>query len=192
MQKHRGAPLLKEREQYLEERCRSVGCRQKQYLAEIVLFSVSSLELKDDDASVIPVSTLTAKMAMWSDKVNPFYLCEIVRRLRFIGRWDPLIDSDGLIFNKFCTTSRNRIRYLVAPYYEERSAHLEYCESNGAKLNSLHDVAVYQIQLIDLGVNPTKPHAIKDLRKLVASIESDSRKTICSKQRPPGLSISGI
>ena len=174
---HLDAPLLNERQRYLEERCKSVGLRQKQHLADIILSSISALGLNDNDTSAIPIEELTTKISSWSDKTIHSNLSEIARWLRFIGRLDPIVDSDSLIFNKFCVKVGDRINYITTPYYEERLSHLEFKEKNGAKFSSLRCDAQNQIRLVNLGLDPTKKQTLEDLRGLVASIESEKSKT---------------
>ena len=88
--KHRGVPLLKEREDFLVRK-QSEGCqtRELQILASLLLETVNILSLKDKDKSIITLDEILEKSSLFrNQKQIKFFISTTINWLNEIGRLD--------------------------------------------------------------------------------------------------------
>ena len=103
--KHRGVPLLKEREDFLVRK-QSEGCqtRELQILASLLLETVNILSLKDKDKSIITLDEILEKSSLFrNQKQIKFFISTTINWLNEIGRLDLRYCDHNLLFNHFST-----------------------------------------------------------------------------------------
>ena len=157
--KHRGVPLLKEREDFLVRK-QSEGCqtRELQILASLLLETVNILSLKDKDKSIITLDEILEKSSLFrNQKQIKFFISTTINWLNEIGRLDLRYCDHNLLFNHFSTICHYRIRYITYPMYHERLSYLNYMQSLGMSFNRLREHAEMQLHIIDeLGISEKK------------------------------------
>jgi site-specific recombinase XerD len=165
LRKHLGFPLQKEREAFLVQMEEKGAClRYLQMSSAYLLFAVQALHLKDDNKEVVSFESIQATGHEWkrkklsnSRRINTGesvetktkeFVSTTVKWLSEIGRINPLFMDENLIFNRFNKMSA-RLKYLCAPFFDERRAYLNHLEVNGMKHSTLREYSVYQLHIID-------------------------------------------
>ena len=166
LRKHLEAPLLKEREEFLSHMEEKGLClRYLQITSTYLLFAVQTLHLKDEAKEVVPFESIQAAGQKWErmklsgslrknagesvDTKTKDFVCTTVKWLSGIGRIAPVYLNEGLIFNRLNKEPAFRLKYLCAPYFEERLAYLNHLEDNGMSLCTLREYAEYQLHIIE-------------------------------------------
>jgi len=166
LRKHLEAPLLKEREVFLLRMEEKGFClRYLQMVSEYLLFAVQTLHLKDEEKEVVSFESIQAAGQKWKrmklssprrknsnesvDTKTKDFICTVVKWLSNTGRINPVYLNEKLIFNRLNKEPAFRLKYLCAPWYEERLAYLNHLETNGMSLSTLREYAEYQLHIIE-------------------------------------------
>jgi integrase/recombinase XerD len=177
LRKHLETPLLKEREEFLSHMEEKRLClRYLQITSKYLLFAVHALHLKDEAKEVVAFECIQAAGQKWKsmklsgslrknadkrvDTKTKDFVCTTVKWLSSIGRISPVYLNDKLIFNRFNKEPAFRLKYLCAPYFEERLAYLNHLESNHLSLSTLREYAEYQLHIIEF-LNLTSLHQFR-------------------------------
>ena len=164
LQKHLEAPLLKEREKFLEIMMRrgivhsSLLCQ-----ADYLLVIVKMLSMEDGQQRKISIQEIKDAAEEWSRTIknhpmkrqhSPSSVAKFLdiafRWLTYIGVVDDLYNDNSLILNRLFERKYHKLRYLTYPLLEERAAYLESWEKSGAAVQTLRQMAAYQLHAIDL------------------------------------------
>jgi len=166
LRKHLEAPLQKERIAFLshmEEK--GFGLRYLQITSRYLLFAVQALHLEDEAKEVVTLERIQAAGQAWkrmklsgqlrknsNENINTKtkdFVCTTVKWLSGIGRITPIYLDEKLIFNRFNKEPAFRLKYLCAPFFEERLAYLNHLEANGMSFSTLREYAEYQLHIIE-------------------------------------------
>ena len=162
LQKHLEAPLLKERERYVEH-LHGKGLS-RQYLlsvADYMLRIVELLNLKDKERSLVTLTSIETAANKWATMVinHPMkrksaptskekFVSIAIEWLKYAKRLDPLFEDSDIIFNKIFSRRFAKRKYLLASFLQERLSYLVQWESQGASIALLREIAVYQLHVI--------------------------------------------
>ena len=164
LQKHLDAPLLKERENYLEMMAQKGIVRSSLLsMADYLLLIVNMLPVTDEQPRKITIQEIKVAAELWSDTIknHPMkrqhspssvtkFMTIAFSWLSHIGMLDDLYCDSSLILNRLFERKHHKLRYLTYPLLDERSSHLEKWESMGASVGTLREIAAYQLHAIDL------------------------------------------
>lgn len=164
LQRHLDAPLLHERESYLEELEKRGNNRHPlKGIANYLLVLVTSFKLTDEDKSEVSLEEILQKGEEWSSlitdhpmkrtespSVKSRFFCIALDWLTYIGRIDSRCNPDNNIISRLFTRGFHKVKHLTSPMFPERVAYLEYWESRGATLFTLRKIAQYQLHGIAL------------------------------------------
>ncbi len=146
---HLSAPLLNEREAFLEKKkSEGNGLRSLQMTADQLCFAathLASLERKH----IIPLSEITALRDKWRGPKTNFFVSTVIQWLDDMDVIDPTYDDKTILFNQFCSVCYYRLKYLTYPLFEERLSYLKERQANGMAFSCLHEYAWMQLQVID-------------------------------------------
>ena len=156
--------MLKEREEFLELMMRrgivhsSLLC-----LADYLLVIVKMLSMEDGQQRKVTIPEIRKAAGEWSRTVknhpmkrqhSPSSVAKFMdiafRWLSHIGMLDDLYCDSSLILNRLFERKYHKLRYLTYPLLEERAAHLDSWEKSGAAVQTLRQIAAYQLHAIDL------------------------------------------
>lgn len=164
LQKHLDAPLLKEREDYLEIMAQKGIVRSSLLsMADYLLLIVNMLSMADEQPRKITIQEIKDAAELWSNTIknhpmkrqrSPSSVAKFMNIafswLSHIGMLDDLYCDSSLILNRLFERKHHKLRYLTYPLFDERSSHLEKWESMGASVGTLRQIAVYHLHAIDL------------------------------------------
>lgn len=164
LQKHLEAPLLKEREEFLEIMTRRGMVRSSLLSqADYLLVIVKMLSMEDKQQRKITIQEIKIAAEEWSRTIknhpmkrkhSPSSAAKFMdiafKWLSHIGLLDDLYCDSSLILNRLFERKYHKLRYLTYPLLEERTAHLESWEKSGATVQTLRQIAAYQLHAIDL------------------------------------------
>lgn len=164
LQKHLDAPLLKEREDYLEIMAQKGIVRSSLLsMADYLLLIVNMLSMADEQPRKITIQEIKDAAELWSNTIknhpmkrrrSPSSVAKFMNIafswLSHIGMLDDLYSDSSLILNRLFERKHHKLRYLTYPLLDERSSHLEKWESMGASVGTLRQIAVYHLHAIDL------------------------------------------
>ena len=156
--------MLKEREKFLEIMMRrgivhsSLLCQ-----ADYLLVIVKMLSMEDGQQRKISIQEIKDAAEEWSRTVknhpmkrqhSPSSVAKFMniafRWLSHIGMLDDLYCDGSLILNRLFERKYHKLRYLTYPLLEDRAAYLESWEKSGATVQTLRQMAAYQLHAIDL------------------------------------------
>ena len=164
LQKHLEAPLLKEREEFLEIMMRRGMVRSSLLSqADYLLVIVKMLSMEDGQQRKISIQEIKNAAEEWSRTIknhpmkrqhSPSSVAKFMdiafKWLSHIGMLDDLYCDSNLILNRLFERKYHKLRYLTYPLLEERAAHLDSWEKSGAAVQTLRQIAAYQLHAIDL------------------------------------------
>ncbi len=164
LQKHLDAPLLEERESYLEIMAQKGIVRSSLLsMADYLLLIVNMLSMTDEQPRKITIQEIRDAAEQWSKTIknhpmkrqhSPFSVAKFMNIafswLSHIGMLDDLYCDSSLILNRLFERKHHKLRYLTYPLLDERSSHLEKWELMGASVGTLREIAAYQLHAIDL------------------------------------------
>jgi site-specific recombinase XerD len=160
--KHFEAPLLSEREAYVEHLYRKGLCRHSLLnAADYTLRIVQLMNLTDKECHPVTLSSIETAADEWSNMVlnHPMkkksapssrekFITVAIDWFKCIGRLAPLFeDSNTLINEVFCRRFAKR-KFLSASFLQERLAYLSLWKSRGASVLLLREIANYQLHII--------------------------------------------
>ena len=166
LRKHLDAPLLNERMKFLSQMQEKGNClRYLQITSKYLLFAVKALYLKDDSKEVVSFESIQLAGQEWKrmklsssrrhnadesvDTKTKDFVCTTVKWLSGIGRINPIYLNEELIFIRLNKEPAFRLKYLCAPYLEERLSYLNHLEVNGMSRSTLREYAEYQLYIIE-------------------------------------------
>lgn len=164
LQKHLEAPLLKEREEFL---CMMMqNGKSRHYLlclADYLLIIVRMLSISEEHPRKISIQEIKDAAEEWSRTIknHPMkrrpspssvhkFMDVAFKWLSNIGMLEDLYSDNRLILNRLFERKYHKLRYLTYPLLEERIAHLVSWEEHGATVQTLRQIAAYQLHAIDL------------------------------------------
>ena len=164
LQKHLEAPLLKERDEYLEiMKQRGIIRTSLLCQADYLLVIVKMLSMEDGQYRRISIQEIRNAAEEWSRTIknhpmkrqhSPSSVAKFMdiafKWLSHIGMLDDLYCDSCLILNRLFERKYHKLRYLTYPLLEERVSHLESWEKSGATVQTLRQIAAYQLHAIDL------------------------------------------
>lgn len=164
LKRHLEAPLLQERESYLEEMWKRGNNRQTlKSVANYLLLLINSFNLRDDDKSEVSIEEILEHAEDWSNLINGHpmkrtvsptskdkFFCIAMDWLTYIGRIDRRCNPTDNIISRLFTRGSYKVKHLTAPMFPERVAYIKYWESRGAVDGTLRKIAQYQLHGIDL------------------------------------------
>lgn len=156
--------MLREREEFLGIMMQKGMSRP--YLlgmADYLLLTVKMLSIEDGQRRKITIQEIKDAAEEWSRTVknhpmkrqhSPTSVAKFMdiafKWLSHIGMLDDLYCDSRLILNRLFERKYHKLRYLTYPLLEERAAHLESWEKSGAAIQTLRQIAAYQLHAIDL------------------------------------------
>lgn len=164
LQRHLDAPLLYERESYLEEMEKRGNNRHSlKRLANYLLLLIDSFGLTDEEKSEVSIEDILLKAEEWSNLITDHpmkktpsptakgkFFCIAMDWLTHIGCIDNRCNPDDNIISRLFTRGFHKVKHLTAPMFSERIAYIEYWESRGAAIGTLRKIAQYQLHGMDL------------------------------------------
>lgn len=153
IQKHQDAPMLKERESFLETMLyRGVERKHVGRVANALLLVVDRLKMTE--GVQIKYSIHDVRSTLFTCTHNPLpdnsFFCVAVDWLSSIGRMEDTFVDQNFIINRLFTSTRIRIRYHLRPLLKERATYLEQCAQSGMALYTLQGIATNQLYAIEL------------------------------------------
>ena len=163
LQKHRQHPLARERESYLEDRWkRGASLEKLRAEAGYLLNAVKILKLSDSDHSKVPLERIIWCTQVWSRALSVRHLNvskpkseasdfeqTITNCLVQCKRIDDRYGNEKVIFNQLFENGWHVRRYIAAPFYAERKAHIDYLKSLGYNKIMLAKYARNHLRLIE-------------------------------------------
>lgn len=159
VQRYLDAPLLQEREAYIQNMYDRGLCRSRILAtANYLVFFVKELELCDECYRPISIEDINKCAHVWANKITKCSLKRMPRSasydrianiaidfLRQIGRLDTRYDDKSNIFNTIIERVHQKREYFGSPLYAERLRYMEYCKNKGFSHDSLIRIAKFQI-----------------------------------------------
>ena len=164
LQKHLDAPLLKEREEFLElKMSEGKGHNYLLTLADYLLLIVNMLKMADGGMRIIKISEIEDAAALWANTLKNHHMKRkptpsarskfmniAFSWLSYIGLLDETYMDKKSVINRLFSRKAYKLHYLTYPMIEERSAHLLHWEKAGASVCTLRQIAAYHTHAIDL------------------------------------------
>lgn len=159
LRKHLNAPLLTERQSYLESK-RHRDIYSLRLFANILLGAVDLLGITEGRHKRISINDIIHTADAWVDK-NPTscrsdanlnrlkrrYVVTVVNWLRSIERLDLRLCSNNIITRIFLKQV-NRVKYIAAPLIVQRATYIEHLEALGYTNSRLVTIAEHQLHAI--------------------------------------------
>lgn len=164
LQRHLDAPLLYERESYLEEMEKRGNNRHSlKCVANYLLLLINSFGMTDEAKAKISIEEILQKGEEWSNLITDHpmkktvspsskekFFCIAMDWLASIGRLDERCNPTNNIISRLFTRGFHKVKHLTAPMFQERIAYIEYWDSRGATTGTLRKIAQYQIHGMNL------------------------------------------
>ncbi|RLT67462.1 hypothetical protein D7V92_21605 [Parabacteroides sp. CH2-D42-20] len=163
LRRHLDAPLLEERERYLQYIQTNVNSN-KDYLLRLavhMLRGVELLKLSDNDSSLVSVNAIRkiveewgqtgisrSKQTAFSSQSKGKMEASITKWLSYINRLESRLEDSIPVFNTLFRRRYTRKKMLMAPFLEERIEYLLHWEKLGATRNTLKTIAEYELHII--------------------------------------------
>ena len=178
--KHLAAPLLKEREEYLAFLFNKKLSRQYlMSIADYLLRTVQLLDLRDEENRPVTISSIETAADKWSEMIlnHPMkrkkamtskekFVSIAMAWLKYAGRLEPMYEDQNILINRVFFRRFAKIKYLSAPFLQERLAYLSQWDSQGASIFILRKIAVYQLHIIHyLRLTELRPVTEEELQK---------------------------
>lgn len=172
---HLSAPLLKERESYIEGMyLRGLSRTTLLTAADYLLRVTEFLNLRDDEPTrKVSIKEIEAAGERWANTVknHPMkrkatmtskgkFILTAVNWLGPLGRIERYSSDDNILSGLF-SRCYHKCRYLTSPLLEERIAYLQLWKDCGASRYMLHDIACYQIHVVEY-LRLTSPRKVKE------------------------------
>ena len=162
LHKHYEAPLLNEREAYVESLYRKGLCRQSLLTtADYTLRIVQLMNLNDTECNPVTLSSIEAAADEWSNMVlnHPMkksstpssrgkFITIAIDWLKQMGRLEPQFEDSNALINDLYFRRFAKRKFLSAPFLQERLAYLALWQSRGASVSLLREIANYQLHII--------------------------------------------
>jgi len=164
VERHCSAPLLQERDRYLENKAKK-GLRDEtlQSSASIILFAVEGLGLNGICSDPVPLESVNDVFKKWMDCHKPHainsseranasrrFLSETLAFLDQCGMLDSRFEDKENVFNKLIKRYSTKVMYFCGPMYEERVSFLNHLLSKGKSLSKVKDYFAIQLEVANL------------------------------------------
>jgi hypothetical protein len=178
--KHLTAPLLSEREEYLEHlNVRDLSRNYLKSVADYTLRIVELLDLKSNPPPFISLSEIEAAAEVWASMQlnHPMkrsysvsgkekFITIALEWLKRTGHLEPQIEDSESLINEIFFKRHIKKRYIIAPFLQERLAYLLEWEKNGAVKSLLREIANYQLHIIHyLQLTELRPVTDEEIRE---------------------------
>lgn len=159
LQRHLNAPLLYEREGYLEKIAkRGLKRETLKAVADYLLVIVNSFALTDESKQEVSIEEIQKESDNWANLITNHPMKRTVSpsvKARFfdialdwlgqIGRLDRRCNPEDNILSALFTRGYHKVKHLTAPMFNERTAYIEHWKHRGAVTNTLRKIAQYQL-----------------------------------------------
>lgn len=163
LQKHLDAPLLYERESYIEKSAeRGLVRTSLKAIADYLLVIINVLSLKDTPKQEVSLEKIIEGSEKWanliadhpmkrsiSPSVKARFFDIALDWLGYVGLLDKRCNPDNNILSALFTRGLHRVRHLTAPMFKERIAYIESWRNRGAAECTMRKIAQYQLHGID-------------------------------------------
>lgn len=164
LQKHLDAPLLYERESYLEKMAdRGLARGSLKCIADYLLVIIKVLSLKDTPMQEVCIEEILQGSETWANlitdhpmkrKVSPSTKAKFfdiaLDWLEYAGMLDKRCHPDNNILSTLFTRGYHKVRHLTAPMFDERIAYIESWKKRSATNGTMRKIAQYQLHGIEL------------------------------------------
>lgn len=163
LQRHLAAPLLDERERYLEQMARRGLARETlKGVADYLLVIIDSLSLTDETKREISIEEILEGSKNWarlitghpmkrteSPSVKARFFEIAIDWLGEIGCLDRRCSPEDNILSSLFSRGHHKVKHLTAPMFDERISYLETWKNRGATIGTLRKIAQYQLHGIE-------------------------------------------
>lgn len=163
LQKHLDAPLLYERESYIEKIAeRGLVRTSLKAVADYLLVIIKVLSLKDTPKQEVSLEKILEGSEKWanlitdhpmkrnvSPSVKARFFDIAIDWLGYAGLLDKRCNPDNNILSTLFTRGHHKVRHLTAPMFNERIAYIESWRDRGAAECTMRRIAQYQLHGID-------------------------------------------
>jgi len=177
--KHLAAPLLREREEYLEYlNSKSLSRNYLLMYADYTLRIVELLNLQNGILPPVTVSEIEAAAVKWStmELNHPMkrkrsesgkvkFMTVALGWLKRAGRLEPQMEDSDVLINELFFKRHVKKRYIAMPFLAERLSYLLEWKKNGATRLLLREIANYQLHIIHyLQLTELRPVKMEEIR----------------------------
>lgn len=159
LQRHLAAPLLDERERYLEKMAeRGLARETLKGVADYLLVIIDSLSLTDGTKREISIEEILEGSKNWarlitghpmkrteSPSVKARFFEIAIDWLGEIGCLDRRCSPEDNILSSLFSRGHHKVKHLTAPMFDERISYLETWKNRGATIGTLRKIAQYQL-----------------------------------------------
>lgn len=178
LKKHLEAPLLKERQEYLEDLASQGYCRETvKITAEYLLRIIQFLHLEED--RIITIEAIENAAAAWarsphhhpqkkkfSKSGGKKFVLVAIDWLRRINRLGALPEEQIPLFNRLFERRQALKRHISAPLLPERLLYLQHWADLDAGDGTLRRMAQYQLLIMDrLNFQSVRPITVHEIEK---------------------------
>lgn len=163
LQKHLDAPLLYERESYLERIAeRGLARESLKCIADYLIVIIKVLSLKDTHGQEVLVEEILQGSESWANlitnhpmkrKIAPSTKAKFfdiaIDWLGHVGMLDKRCAPDNNILSALFTRGHHKVKHLTAPMFSERIAYIESWNKRNATNGTMRKIAQYQLHGID-------------------------------------------
>ena len=197
LKRHLLAPLLKEREDYLQILYEK-GYKRKSILrvATYMLRIIELLGISDENNKPVSLKdilngakTMSSSLINIKDKqrVENLFIGYALLWLPKVGCMDSSYNRFSKTLGKYITKPHTILKYMSAPLFDERMDYLEFMKSNGYSDSTIKKAAFYQL----MAINYLKLDELRvvSIEELVTAAEEYTNKELGSGHRNVGSSI---
>lgn len=162
LQRYLEAPLLQEREAYIQEMYDKGLCRNRILAtANYLLFFVKELNLCDECKNPISIEEINECARIWTRSITKCSFKRTPRPASYdrianlaidwlgkIGRLDTRYDDKSIVFNILFERVHQKREYFGCPFYAERLLFMERCKKEGFAHDTLVRMAKSQIYFV--------------------------------------------
>lgn len=163
LQKHLEAPLLYERESYLEKIAeRGLARESLKCIADYLLVIIKVLSLKDTPRQEVCIEEIIQGSENWANLITDHPMKRTMSpstKAKFFdialdwlghtGMLDKRCHPENNILSALFTRGFHKVRHLTAPMFDERIAYIESWHKRGATNGTMRKIAQYQLHAID-------------------------------------------
>lgn len=163
LQKHLDAPLLYERESYLEKIAeRGLARESLKCISDYLLVIIKMLSIKDTRKQEVRIEEILKGSENWANlitdhpmkrKVSPSTKAKFfdiaLDWLGHAGLLDKRCHPENNVLSALFTRGHHKVRHLIAPMFNERVAYIDSWKNRGATDGTLRKIAQYQLHGIE-------------------------------------------
>lgn len=163
LQKHLNAPLLYERESYIEKIAERGSVRTSlKSVADYLLVIIKVLSLKDTPKQEVSLEKILEGSEKWANLITGHPMKRTVSpsvKSRFFdialdwlehaGLLDKRCHPENNVLSSLFSRGHHKVRHLTAPMFNERIAYIESWKGRGAAKCTMRKIAQYQLHGMD-------------------------------------------